>query len=616
MKSSDIRKKFLTFFENKKHKIIPSSSLTPSDSTVLFNSAGMQQFNTVLSGEEDVIEKFGSRILTSCQKCFRSNDIEEVGDDIHNTFFEMLGNWSIGKDDKEGYFKEKAIKYALEFLCDVLELEKNRIWITTFKGDKNIPRDEESIQIWQKNGILKERIIEYGMQDNFWGPVANTGPCGPCSEIHFDRGEKFGCGKKTCGPNCPDCQRFVELWNLVFMEYDKNKDSEYVKLPQKNVDTGVGFERLIAILEDKNSVYETDLFLPLIKEIERLSNKKYEEAKKSFRIISDHIRGAVFLISEGIVSSNIGRGYILRRILRSSIRHAEILNLKRYWYIDLIKKTINIYKEIYPKIKNKETDIITVIQNEEEKFKKSLKKGLIQFNKLLEAKINPLAGGQKVKILTGKEIFDLYQTYGFPLEMTEELAKGRGFELDKKDFQKEIERHQKISREGAEKKFGGHGIEKLKIKNEKLEIIKLHTATHLLQSALRSILGENVKQMGSNINLERLRFDFSFNRKLTDQEIKKVEGLINKKIKENLKILEEDMPFEKAVEAGALSFFREKYPKNVKVYTVINQKTGKVFSKEICAGPHIKNTLELNLFKIIKQESSGANIRRIKAIVK
>jgi len=613
MKSSDIRKKFLNFFKDKNHKIIPSSSLIPSDSTVLFNSAGMQQFNTVLSGEENVIEKFGSRILTSCQKCFRSNDIEEVGDDTHNTFFEMLGNWSIGEDEKEGYFKEKAIKYALEFFCDILGLEKNKIWVTIFKGDKNIPKDKESIRIWQKNGIPKERIIEFGMQDNFWGPVTNIGPCGPCSEIHFDRGEKFGCGKKTCGPNCPNCQRFVELWNLVFMEYNKNKDSEYIKLPQKNVDTGIGFERLMAILGDKESAYETDLFLPLIKEIETLSNKKYKEAEKSFRIISDHIRGTVFLIIEGIVPSNTGRGYILRRILRSSIRHAEILNLKKYWYINLIKKIIDIYKEIYPEIKNKETDIITVIQDEEEKFEKSLKKGLIQFNKLLQAKTN---SKQDSKIITGKEIFDLYQSYGFPLEMTEELAKEKGLALDKKDFQKEFEHHQTISREGAEKKFGGHGISEIEDQESKIKITKLHTATHLLQSALRSILGEDVQQMGSNINPERLRFDFSFNRKLTDQEIKEVEDLINKKIEENLNILEEDMSFEKAVQVGALSFFKEKYPKNVKVYTVINQKTGKVFSKEICAGPHIKNTSELNLFKITKQESSGAGVRRIKAIIK
>jgi len=611
MKSSDIREKFLNFFKNKNHKIIPSSSLIPSDSTVLFNSAGMQQFNTVLSGEENVIEKFDSRILTSCQKCFRSNDIEEVGDDTHNTFFEMLGNWSIGKDNKDGYFKEKAIEYALEFFCDVLGIKKNRIWVTIFKGDKNIPKDEESIRIWKKNGIPKERIIEFGMQDNFWGPVTGIGPCGPCSEIHFDRGEEFGCGKKTCGPNCPDCQRFVELWNLVFMEYNKNKDSEYIKLPQKNVDTGIGFERLIAILENKNSAYETDLFLPLIKEIERLSNKKYEEAKKSFRIISDHIRGAVFLITEGIIPSNIGRGYILRRILRSSIRNAEILNLKKYWYIDLIKKTIDIYKEVYPEIENKETDIITVIQNEEEKFKKTLKRGISQFNKI--KKLNSKQGSNAI---TGAQAFGLYQSYGFPIDMTEELAKEVDFKVDIEDFKKRLKQHQKISRAGADKKFGGHGISEVKDQESIIKITKLHTATHLLQSALRKILGDRAKQMGSNINSERLRFDFSFDRKLTDQEIKKIEDLINKKIKENLDILEEEIPFEKAIESGALSFFKEKYPENVKVYTIINQKTKEIFSKEICAGPHIKNTSELNLFKITKQESSSANVRRIKAIIK
>jgi len=611
MKSSDIRKKFLNFFKDKNHKIIPSSSLIPSDSTVLFNSAGMQQFNTVLSGEENVIEKFGSRILTSCQKCFRSNDIEEVGDDTHNTFFEMLGNWSVGEDDKHGYFKEKAIEYALEFFCDVLGLEKNRIWVTIFKGDENIPKDEESIKIWQKNGIPRERIIEFGMQDNFWGPVTDTGPCGPCSEIHFDRGEEFGCGKKTCGPNCPHCQRFVELWNLVFMEYNKNKNSEYIKLPQKNVDTGIGFERLIAILENKNSAYETDLFLPLIKEIEKLSNKKYEEAKRSFRIISDHIRGAVFLITEGIIPSNLGRGYILRRILRNSIRNAEILNLKRYWYIDLIQKTIDIYKEVYPGIKDKETDIITVIRDEEEKFKKTLKRGINQFNEVKE-----LDSKQGNNIITGAQAFDLYQSYGLPIDMTEELAKEVDFKVDIEDFGERLKQHQKISRAGADKKFGGHGISEIEDQESKIKITKLHTATHLLQSALRKILGDRIKQMGSNINSERLRFDFSFDRKLTDQEIKEIEDLINKKIKENLDILEEEIPFERAIESGALSFFKEKYPENVKVYTIINQKTKDIFSKEICAGPHIKNTSELNLFKIIKQESSGANVRRIKAIIK
>lgn len=608
MKSSDLRKNFLNFFKNKNHKIIPSSPLIPADSTVLFNSAGMQQFNTVLSGEEDVVKKFGSRVLTSCQKCFRSNDIEEVGDDTHNTFFEMLGNWSVGKDDQQGYFKEKAIEYALEFFCDVLGLEKDRIWATIFKGEKNIPKDEESIKIWQKNGIPKERIIEFGMEDNFWGPVTDIGPCGPCSEIHYDRGEEFGCGGKNCGPNCPNCQRFVELWNLVFMEYNKNKDSRYVKLSQKNVDTGIGFERLMAILENKNSAYETDLFLPLIQIMEVLGDKKYKDAKKSFRIIADHIRGAVFLITESIIPSNLSRGYILRRILRKSIRHAEILNLKKYWYIDLIKKVINMYEEVYPEIKDKETDIITVIQNEEEKFEKTLKKGIIKFNQI--KKLNSEKGSN---IITGVQAFDLYQSYGLPIDITEELAKEINFKVDTKWYLKKFVEHQKISRAGVKNKFGGHGV---KEDNSDPQIVKLHTATHLLQSALIKVLGDKVKQMGSNINSERLRFDFSFDRKLTDQEIKKVEDLINQKIKEDLTVLKEEMALEEAIKSGALSFFKEKYPDKVKVYTALNQKTGEVFSKEICAGPHVKKTSELNSFKIVKQESSGANVRRIKAIVK
>jgi len=458
MTSSEIRKKFLDFFKEKDHKIIPSSSLIPADSTVLFTTAGMQQFNAALAGEEDPIEKFDSRVLASCQKCFRTNDIKEVGDDSHHTFFEMLGNWSIGQEGSVGYFKEGAVKYALEFFCGVLGLKKNQLWASVFKGEAGIPKDEEAIWIWQKNGIPKERIREFGMEDNFWGPVGETGPCGPCSEIYFDRGKKFGCGKRDCGPNCPNCQRFIELWNLVFMEYEKKvksqkskvKSYEYVKLPQKNEDTGIGFERLVAVLENKNSAYETDLFLPLIQEIENLSGKSYEEEKKSFRIISDHVRGAVFLIADGILPSNLDRGYVLRRVLRSSIRYAKVLDLKNYWYVNLIKKITKIYGKVYPELKRKETDIITVIQNEEEKFRKTLEKGLVQFDKLLESK----SKNQRPRIIEGKELFDLYQSYGFPLELTEELAREKGFQIDKEGFQEEFRRHQEISRAGAEKKFG------------------------------------------------------------------------------------------------------------------------------------------------------------------
>lgn len=608
MKSEEIRKKFLDFFKEKGHKIIPSSPLIPTDSTVLFTIAGMQQFNSVLAGEEDPLKKFGSRTLVSCQKCFRTIDIEEVGDDIHHTFFEMLGNWSIGK----GYFKEKAIEYALEFFGDILKLEKDRIWVTIFKGEKGISKDEDSIQIWQENGIPKERIKEFGMEDNFWGPVTETGPCGPCSEIYFDRGEDFGCGGKDCGPNCPNCQRFVELWNLVFMEYNKERDGKYVKLPKKNVDTGIGFERLVTILQNKESTYETDLFLPLIQSAENLSDKTYREDKKSFRIVVDHIRGAVFLISEGVFPDNLGRGYILRRVLRRSIKYAKVLGLKDYWYVPLIKETIKIYEKIYPELRRKETDIISVVQKEEEKFKKTLGKGLVQFEKLLKTKIKE----QQSKIIGGKEVFDLYQSYGFPMELTKELAEEKGFQIDEKGFQKKFKEHQEISRIGVKKKFGGHGIGKIGVEEEKKKIIQLHTATHLLQAALRQILGKEIEQRGSDINKERLRFDFSYHRKVTPEEIKKVENLVNQKIKKNLEVREEEMPLERAINSGALSFFKEKYSEVVKVYTIFDPEITEIFSQEICGGPHVKKTSELGIFQIVKEESSGANIRRIKAILK
>jgi alanyl-tRNA synthetase len=430
--------------------------------------------------------------------------------------------------------------------------------------------------------------------------------------MYFDRGEDFGCGGKNCGPNCPNCQRFVELWNLVFMEYNKERDGKYVKLPKKNVDTGIGFERLVTILQNKESTYETDLFLPLIQRAENLSDKTYREDKKSFRIVVDHIRGAAFLISEGVFPDNLGRGYVLRRILRRSIKYAKVLGLKDYWYVPLIKETIKIYERIYPEVRRKETDIISVVQKEEEKFKKTLGKGLVQFEKLLKIKIKE----QKSKIIEGKEVFDLYQSYGFPMELTKELAEEKGFQVDEKDFQKKFKQHQKISRTGVKRKFGGHGIEKNGIEEEKKKIIKLHTATHLLQAALRQILGKEVKQRGSDINRERLRFDFSYNRKVTPEEIKKVEDLVNQKIKKNLEVREEEMSLERAINSGALSFFKEKYSNVVKVYTIFDPEITEIFSKEICGGPHVKKTSELGIFQITKEESSGANTRRIKAILK
>ncbi len=379
MKSSELRKKFLDFFKKNRHIITPSSPLLPSDSTVLFTTAGMQQFSQYLAGEKDPLKDFKTRHLTDCQKCFRSDDIEEVGDDTHNTFFEMLGNWSIGQDEKGNYFKQGAIKYALEFLINELKLDKNRFYITIFRGDKEISRDNESEKIWQKYDISKERIKEFGEEDNLWGPVGEVGVCGPNSEIHYDRGKEFGCGRKDCGPNCPYCKRIVEIWNLVFIQYYKDENGNFQKLSQKSVDTGMGFERVLAILENKPSAYETDLFLPIIQEIEKLCSKKYEENKKTFRIIADHIRGSVFLISEGFFPSNVEQGYVLRRILRRAIRYGKIIEAKPGFLIPLANKTIEIYKNIYPEVFSKQADILTVIQKEEEKFEKTLEKGLKEF---------------------------------------------------------------------------------------------------------------------------------------------------------------------------------------------------------------------------------------------
>lgn len=588
MTSTELRKKFLTFFEKKGHKIVPSSSLIPGDSSVLFTSAGMQQFIPYLTGEKEILKDFNNRHLCSVQKCFRSNDIDEVGDDTHHTFFEMPGNWSIGEDSKTGYFKRGAIEYALEFFIEILKLDKDKFWITFFSGQESIPEDQESINIWKENGIPQERMRGFGIDDNFWGPVGDSGPCGPCSEIHYDRGEKYGCGDPVCGPNCKKCDRFIELWNLVFMEYSKNQDGSYSKLPQRNVDTGIGFERLTSILQDKDSAYESDLFLPIIQKTEELSGKKYEENRKYFRIITDHIRGSVFLVSAGILPSNVETGYVLRRILRRAIRYGRLLGLAEesgQFLLPLAEKVIEIYKDVYPELKSKEADILTIVQKEEEKFEKTLEEGLKQFEKGLDA-------------------FELYTSYGFPLELTMELAKEKGRTVDLEEFNRKFKEHQELSRTASAGMFKGGLADTGK------QAVKYHTATHLLLAALRQVLGPKVYQRGSNINAERLRFDFSHSQKMTPEQIKKVEDIVNQKIKEDLPVICEETSLEEAKKKGATGVFETKYGEKVKVYGI-----GK-FSKEICGGPHVERTSELGEFKILKEESSAAGVRRIRAILK
>ncbi|RLC35150.1 MAG: alanine--tRNA ligase [Candidatus Nealsonbacteria bacterium] len=582
MTSEKLRQDFLRFFEKKGHKIVPSSSLLPVDPSVLFTSAGMQQFKEYYTGKES---PYGNKVV-SCQKCFRTSDIEEVGDAVHLTFLEMLGNFSFGD-----YFKEEAMKMSLELLTKIYKIPPENLWFTYFKGSKEVPEDKESKQIWQKLGIKEERIHGFGKEDNFWGPTGKSGPCGPTTEIHYDLTQKPCQKKKKCLPNC-QCGRFVEIWNLVFNEYNQSEDKNLTLLKKKGVDTGMGLERLAMVSQEKLSVFETDLFEPIIKKIENESQEPYSQNPKPYRIIADHVKASVFLIAEGSTPSNVEQGYILRRVLRRAIRFGELLGFPQNFLIPLAKKVIGIYGKQYPEVKSRETDILTVIQKEEEKFRKTLERGLKQFKKIAS-----------LGDISGADAFHLFDTYGFPLELTEELAKERGLEVDKEGFEESFSRHKEISRAGAEKKFGGVGRE------ASYESARLHTATHLLHAALRQILGNHVRQKGSDITPQRLRFDFTHPQKMTDQELKEVEDLVNRKIQESLEVRKEDMSYEEALKKGALSFFKEKYPGKVSVYSIGD------FSKEICAGPHVENTVELGHFKIVKEESSGAGVRRIRAIL-
>jgi len=595
MISNELRKGFLSFFEKKGHKIVPSSSLIPTDPSCLLTSAGMQQFKPYYLGEKS---PYGLNVA-SCQKCFRTSDIEEVGDQSHLTFIEMLGNFSFTRAKRRvedetlasspgGYFKTEAIKLAYEFLFKELKLPLDNVIFTVFGGDREVPEDKESVEIWEKLGIPENKIKKCGREDNFWGPTGEEGPCGPTTEIHFDG---------------------VELWNLVFNEYYQDKKRSLAPLKQKGVDTGMGLERLAMVCQKKSSVYETDLFEPIIKELTKYTGVEKVNCR-IHRVIADHIKGSVFLISEGIFPSNVERGYVLRRILRRAIRYGKLLNQVKQFLIPLAQKVIEIYKDIYPEVKSKEADILTVIQKEEEKFEKTLSLGLKQFEKIS-------ARGD----ILGEEAFHLFDTYGFPLELTEELAKEKGLKVDIKGFEESFKKHREISRAGVEKKFGGIGREAT------YTAAKLHTATHLLHAALGRILGKHVKQMGSDITPQRLRFDFSHPQKMTNEEIKKVEDLVNQKIKEDLEVKKEEMSYSEAINNGALAFFKEKYPKRVSVYSITElpkeakvkmkakPSSPKIFSKEICAGPHVRKTSELGRFKIIKEESSGAGVRRIRAIL-
>ena len=580
MKAIEIRNKYLEFFKKHGHAVIPSAPLIPeNDPSVLFTTAGMQPLVPYLLGEK---HPEGTR-LTDYQKCVRTNDIDEVGDNRHLTYFEMLGNWSLGD-----YFKEESIAMSFEFLTKELGIPVEKLSVTCFAGDEDCPRDEIASNAWKKAGILENHIYYYGKDDNWW-IAGEEGPCGPDTEMFYDTG-KPACSD-DCQPSC-DCGKYVEIWNNVFMEYFKDKNG-YSKLKQKNVDTGLGLERMTMLLQGKETPFDTELFAPIMKKLEELQKVDSIESR---RIVAEHLRSSMMIVSDGGRPSNLDRGYVLRRLIRRMIRHMNKLQINLDELSTLIDINVDNLKKMYPDLaKNKEI-IKSVILEEKEKFVKTLVNGEREFQK----EINKLKDTKK---LSGKVVFKLYDTYGFPPEVTKELAKESGYEIDMKEFEELFKAHQEKSRAGSEQKFKGGLAEQNEI------TIAYHTATHLLNAALKQVIGENAHQRGSNITVDRMRFDFNCDHKMTDEEKRKTEDLVNKWIQEGLPVTKEEMKKEDAIKSGAECMFIEKYPDIVTVYTI-----GDV-SKELCGGPHVNNTKELGKFKIKKEESSSSGVRRIKAVL-
>jgi len=700
MTSDEIRETFLSFFEEKGHKIIPSSSLIPrGDPTLLLTSAGMVQFKPYFLGEEVP----PSPRLASCQKCFRTTDIELVGNPKHLTFFEMLGNFSVGD-----YFKREAIGWAWEFVTRRLRLPPERLWATIFLDD------DESFSYWREVGVPEERILRFGEEDNFWGPAGDSGPCGPCSEIHYDFGEEFGCGKPSCRPNC-ECSRFSEIWNLVFTQYNQDREGNRTPLPKPNIDTGMGLERTAAVIQGKTSVYETDLFVPLIECVSKLAKVKYgsdDATDNAMRIIAEHSRGIAFLIADGVIPSNEGQGYVLRRVLRRTSLFGRRLGLDKPFLAETARTTIELMGHIYPELKQRQDFILQVVEDEEARFAETLSTGL----ELLDGIVAEAASKRRRKI-SGEQAFKLYDTYGFPFELTAEIAADRGFSADLEGFEQEMEKQREKARatqkfvyvtgklEGKGTltakgtvitKFVGHheighrsmitsilvdgedidGVQKgqeaslildttpfygemggqvgdtgeirsskgrflvthtirtpndiivhqgkvvegsLAVGDEveamvdeerRLDIARNHTATHLLQMALRQVLGEHVQQRGSLVAPDRLRFDFSHLKALTKEQIVEVNRIVNEKIRQNLKVYAEDIPYKKAVEDGVIALFGEKYGDVVRAVKIGEPRV----SAELCGGTHVSATGEIGLFHIISESSIGAGLRRIEAV--
>ncbi len=583
MKAIEIRNKYLNFFKEHGHKVVPSAPLIPeNDPSVLFTTAGMQPLVPYLLGEK---HPEGTRI-TDYQKCLRTNDIDEVGDNRHLTFFEMLGNWSLGD-----YFKDEAIQMSYEFLTKELGIDPSKLSVTCFAGDKDVPRDTVSAEAWKRVGIPEERIYFYG-KDNNWWIAGEEGPCGPDTEMFLDTG-KPACSDH-CDPSC-NCGKYVEIWNNVFMEFYKAKDGTITKLKQQNVDTGLGLERMTMLLQGKETPFDTELFLPVMEKLKELAKVDNIESR---RIVAEHLRSSMMVISDGGRPSNIDRGYVLRRLIRRMTRHLNKLQIDLEELGNLIDLYIETLKEMYPELVQNREIIKTTIIEEKNKFMKTLTHGEREFEKV----VNRLKQENK-NVIDGYTVFKLYETYGFPSEITVDLAKEQGFEVDLSEFDKLFKEHQEKSRQGSEQKFKGGLAEQ----NE--QTTKYHTATHLLHKALQIVLGEHAKQNGSNITVERLRFDFTHPEKMTPEQIKQVEDIVNEQIKRDLKVICEEMTLEEARKSGATGLFENKYGERVKVYTIGD------FSKEICGGPHVTHTGELGHFKIIKEESSSAGVRRIKAIL-
>src|SRR3989344_3286909 len=605
MKANELRKKYLDFFKSKGHTVIPSASLVPAnDPTVLFTTAGMHPLVPYLLGEK---HPGGSRVV-NVQKCVRTGDIDEVGDDTHLTFFEMLGNWSFGD-----YFKKEAIEWSWEFLTDKdwLGIDPKYLAISCFEGDKKmeVEKDNEAARIWKALGVTDKRIVFLGKDDNWWGPAGQTGPCGPDTEMFYwsehsvEPPEEFD----------PRDNRWVEIWNDVFMEYNKTGSGRYEPLKQKNVDTGMGLDRVIAVLSGQKSVYDTDLFKPMFDVLTLSQDIMANDEVKKARVVLDHVRAAVFMVADGIEPSNKDRGYILRRLLRRAMVNAKLLNLKNNWMKALVGQVITIYDSAYPELVEQSKKIFEVLEDEELKFGKTLEKGMREFEKSVSPSPSPSPSqppSTMQRVLTGKDAFDLYQSHGFPLEVTRELAEQSGFAVDKEAFENEFRKHQELSRTASAGRFKGG------LADHTEEVVRLHTATHLMNAALRQVLGDHVWQKGSNITKERTRFDFTHPKKMSADERKKVEDLVNQWIKKDYKVKKEIMTIEKAKELKAIGVFGEKYAGKVSIYTVYDPKTDEVISREFCGGPHVEHTGIIGNFKITKEEASSSGVRRIKAVVR